>query len=67
MSSWAFQFEELKLPAASPGIFDRKELCHFQIRSLTPQQAAGKALAFAVHNPHHESGLEEPYMMCGES
>jgi hypothetical protein len=30
------------------GIFDRKEVCHFQIRSLTPQQAAGNALAFAV-------------------
>jgi hypothetical protein len=27
------------------GIFDRKEVCHFQIRSLTPQQAAGNALA----------------------
>jgi hypothetical protein len=27
---------------------DRKEVCHFQIRSLTPQQAAGNALAFAV-------------------
>ena len=24
---------------------DRKEICHFQIRSLTPQQAAGNALA----------------------
>ena len=30
------------------GIFDRKEVCHFWIRSLTPQQAAGNALAFAV-------------------
>ena len=30
------------------GIFDRKEVCHFQMRSLTPQQAAGNALAFAV-------------------
>jgi hypothetical protein len=30
------------------GIFDREELCHFQIRSLTPQQAAGLALALAV-------------------
>jgi len=29
-------------------IFDRKEICHFQIRSLTPQPAAGNALAFAV-------------------
>ncbi|MDY7036906.1 MAG: hypothetical protein SV375_12180 [Thermodesulfobacteriota bacterium] len=33
------------------GIFDRKELCHFQIRSLTPQQATGNALAFAVQMP----------------
>jgi len=31
------------------GIFDRKEVCHFQIRSLTPQQATGNALAFSVH------------------
>ncbi len=30
------------------GIFDRKEICHFQIRSLTPQQATGNALAFPV-------------------
>jgi integrase len=30
------------------GIFDRKEVCHFQIRSLTPQQAPGNALACAV-------------------
>jgi hypothetical protein len=30
------------------GIFDRKEVYHFRIRSLTPQQAAGNALAFAV-------------------
>ena len=30
------------------GIFDRKEVGHFKIRSLTPQQAAGNALAFAV-------------------
>jgi hypothetical protein len=29
---------------------DRKEVCHFQIRSLTPQQAAGNALAFAVQD-----------------
>ena len=34
------------------GIFDRKEVCHFQIRSLTPQQSAGNALAFAVHIKH---------------
>jgi ATP/maltotriose-dependent transcriptional regulator MalT len=30
------------------GIFDRKERCHFMIRSLTPQQATGNALAIAV-------------------
>ncbi|MCK4388759.1 MAG: hypothetical protein KAV83_00800, partial [Desulfobacterales bacterium] len=30
------------------GIFDRQEVCHFQIRSLTPPEAAGNALAFAV-------------------
>jgi len=30
------------------GIFDRKEVYHFQIRSLTPQQSAGNALAFSV-------------------
>jgi hypothetical protein len=27
------------------GIFDRKEVCHFQIRSLTLQQAAMKRAA----------------------
>ena len=32
------------------GIFDRKEVCYFQTRSLTPQQAAGNALAFAVQS-----------------
>ncbi|MFH1580520.1 MAG: hypothetical protein ABIC39_00305, partial [Pseudomonadota bacterium] len=30
------------------GIFDRKEVCYFWIRSLTPPQAVGNALAFAV-------------------
>jgi hypothetical protein len=30
------------------GIFDRKEIYRFQIRSLTPEQATGNALAFAV-------------------
>ncbi|MDO9565332.1 MAG: hypothetical protein Q7J15_01110 [Candidatus Desulfaltia sp.] len=30
------------------GIFDRKEVCHFWIRSLTPPQAAGNALTFAI-------------------
>jgi hypothetical protein len=39
----------LKIPRSKlRGIFDRKEVCYFQIRSLTPQQAAGNALAFAV-------------------
>jgi hypothetical protein len=29
----------LKIPCGLPqGIFDRKEVCHFQIRSLTPQR-----------------------------
>jgi hypothetical protein len=27
---------------------DRKECCHFMMRSLTPQQATGNALAIAV-------------------
>jgi hypothetical protein len=43
--------------SSGQGIFDRKEVSHFQIRSLTPQPAkhcrqaepAGNALAFAVH------------------
>jgi hypothetical protein len=30
------------------GILDRKERCLFLIRSLTPQQATGNALAVAV-------------------
>ena len=30
------------------GILDRKEVYHFLIRSLTPQQATGNALAVAV-------------------
>jgi hypothetical protein len=29
---------------------DRKEGCHFMIRSLTPQQATGNALAIAVQS-----------------
>ena len=33
------------------GIFDRKECRHFWIRSLTPQLAAGNALAIAVQDP----------------
>jgi len=32
-------------------IFDRKELYHFLIRSLTPRQATGNALAVAVQLP----------------
>ena len=40
--------KEIEAPRSKlPGIFDRKEVCHFRIRSLTPQQAAGNALAFA--------------------
>jgi hypothetical protein len=35
------------------GIFDRKEYCHFLIRSLTPQQAAGNPLAIAVQGFLH--------------
>jgi hypothetical protein len=31
------------------GVFDRKERCYFVIRSLTHPQAAGNALAYAVH------------------
>jgi hypothetical protein len=42
------------------GIFDRKEVCHFQIRSLTPQQAAGNALAFAV-----QTLVQASYKMVG--
>ena len=42
----AFSFEAPR--SKLRGIFDRKEVCYFQIRSLTPQQAAGNALAFAV-------------------
>jgi hypothetical protein len=34
------------------GIFDRREAYYFQIRSLTPQQSAGLALAFAVQAQH---------------
>jgi hypothetical protein len=36
--------------SSGQGISDRKEVHHFQIRSLTPQQAAGNALAFSVHD-----------------
>ena len=49
----------LKIPCSKlQGIFDRKEVRHFQIRSLTTQPAkhcrraepAGNAFAFAVHD-----------------
>ena len=44
-----FSFSLFEAPRSKlRGIFDRKEVCYFQIRSLTPQQAAGNALAFAV-------------------
>jgi len=41
-------------PCSKPqGIFDRKERCHFVIRSLTPPQAAGNALAYAVQQERY--------------
>jgi hypothetical protein len=41
--------EGLKIPCNKlQGIFNRKECGLFMIRSLTPPQAAGNALAFAV-------------------
>jgi hypothetical protein len=41
---------EIEAPSRKQrGIFDRKEVFYFWIRSLTPPQAAGNALAFAVH------------------
>jgi hypothetical protein len=45
-----FMIEDPCSPDSSglQGIFDRKEVCRFQTRSLTPQQATGTALAFAV-------------------
>jgi len=44
---------ELKISRSKlRGIFDRKEVCYFQIRSLTLQQAVGNALAFAVQLQH---------------
>ena len=48
-----FFIEAPRSPAsAGRGIFDRKEVCYFQIRSLTPQSRSysgtGNALAFAV-------------------
>jgi len=59
MASHAAHFLEKHKPIeASPrqatGNLHRKEVFHFQIRSLTPPQAAGNALAFAVH-------ASEPY------
>ena len=51
------RIETPRSPAlAGRGIFDRKEACYFQIRSLTPQQAAGNALAFAVQMRNREKG-----------
>jgi len=44
-------------PRQATGNLHRKEIFHFQIRSPTPPQAAGNALAFAVHlnRPTQES------------
>jgi hypothetical protein len=43
------KIEDPRSPDSSgQGIFDRKEVCHFQIRLLTPQQSAGNALTFGV-------------------
>jgi len=42
-------FNQIEAPRRKQrGIFDRKDVCYFWIRSLTPPQAAGNALAFAV-------------------
>jgi hypothetical protein len=48
--SWQWErLVEIEDPCSNlQWIFDRKEVCSFQIRSLTPQQSAGNALAFAV-------------------
>jgi hypothetical protein len=44
-----FSSEIIESPCSKlQGIFDRKEICYFYIRSLIPQQAAGNALAIAV-------------------
>jgi hypothetical protein len=49
----------LKIPCSKlQGIFDRKEVCHFWIRSLTPQQATGNALAFAVQKELKKTGKD---------
>jgi hypothetical protein len=58
---------KLKMPAASCKLhemFDRREVYHFQIRSLiakpeAPREAepAGNGLAFAVHEPRHQNQL----------
>lgn len=54
-------FGDIKLIEAPPrkqrGTFDRKEVCYSQIRSLTPPQAAGNALAFAVQKGKKEKSL----------
>jgi hypothetical protein len=47
------------------GIFDRKECCRFIIRSLTPQQATGNALAMAVQWLGKKSSLSVvPSPLC---
>jgi hypothetical protein len=44
-------------PWQATGNLHRKEVFHFQIRSLTPPQATGNALAFAVHLPERGVGF----------
>ena len=52
----------LKTPCSKlQGVFDRKVICRFQIRSLTPQLAAGNALAFAVQMSPDNTALETPW------
>ncbi|MDI6686626.1 MAG: hypothetical protein QME06_00210 [Desulfobacterales bacterium] len=42
----------MKIPCSKrQGIFDRKEISHFHIRSLTPQQVTELAHAIAVQDP----------------
>jgi hypothetical protein len=51
---------ESKIPCSKlQGIFDRTEYGLFMIRSLTPPQAAGNALAFAVQ-PLDGAGADDP-------
>jgi hypothetical protein len=44
-------------PRQATGNLHRKEVFHFRIRSLTPPQATGNALAFAVHLPERGVGF----------